>query len=105
MKPISTWPGACGGLAMNNSTIWTPGMNLSADAKRMRTLERRRRWAADDVDHFAAYAFSTTAGRELRQGEVHRQLQAFLSAHRYALVELPRDHGKSVQACIRVLWE
>lgn len=32
-------------------------------------------------------------------------MQAFLSSHRRALVELPRDHGKSVQACVRVLWE
>jgi hypothetical protein len=32
-------------------------------------------------------------------------LQDFLTRHRHALVELPRDHGKSVQACIRVLWE
>ncbi len=32
-------------------------------------------------------------------------MQDFLGRHRHALVELPRDHGKSVQACIRVLWE
>jgi predicted phage terminase large subunit-like protein len=32
-------------------------------------------------------------------------LQIFLSQHTRALIELPRDHGKSVQVCIRVLWE
>ena len=37
--------------------------------------------------------------------EVHRDLQNHLSAHRLALVELPRDHGKTTQVCLRVLWE
>ena len=32
-------------------------------------------------------------------------MQDFLTQHHHALIELPRDHGKSVQACIRVLWE
>ena len=36
---------------------------------------------------------------------VHRDLQNHLSAHRLALVELPRDHGKTTQVCLRVLWE
>ena len=37
--------------------------------------------------------------------EIHRDLQNHLSAHRLALVELPRDHGKTTQVCLRVLWE
>src|SRR4051794_20776076 len=37
--------------------------------------------------------------------EVHRQMQAHLSQHRLALVELPRDHGKTTQVCLRTLWE
>ena len=37
--------------------------------------------------------------------KVHRDLQNHLSAHRLALVELPRDHGKTTQVCLRVLWE
>ena len=37
--------------------------------------------------------------------DVHKELQAFLSAHRHALVELPRDHGKSTQVCARLVWE
>ncbi len=32
-------------------------------------------------------------------------MQDFLGAHRKALVELPRDHGKSTQICGRILWE
>jgi phage terminase large subunit-like protein len=41
----------------------------------------------------------------LRQAPVHRELQAFLSDHPKAVVELPRDHGKSVQVCGRIAWE
>jgi hypothetical protein len=58
-----------------------------------------------DPAAFAAFAVTDSAGRTLRPAPVHRELQAFLSRHPRALVELPRDHGKSVQICIRVLWE
>jgi predicted phage terminase large subunit-like protein len=54
---------------------------------------------------FAAYCFTDPAGRVLQQSRLHHDLQRFLSAHGRALVELPRDHGKSVQICIRILWE
>jgi predicted phage terminase large subunit-like protein len=56
-------------------------------------------------DEFAEFCFSDETGRPLRQGQVHRDLQAFLGDHPRALVELPRDHGKSVQVCVRILWE
>jgi predicted phage terminase large subunit-like protein len=36
---------------------------------------------------------------------LHRKLQTFLSRHRRALIELPRDHGKSTQVCARIVWE
>ena len=36
---------------------------------------------------------------------MHRELQAFLSENPKALIELPRDHGKSFQVCCRLLWE
>ena len=36
---------------------------------------------------------------------VHVELQRMLSQEHHALVELPRDHGKSTQICGRVLWE
>ena len=38
-------------------------------------------------------------------GRLHQRMQTFLTEHRRALVELPRDHGKSTQACGRILWE
>jgi predicted phage terminase large subunit-like protein len=61
--------------------------------------------ARRSVDEFAAFCFADPSGAPLRQAQVHRDLQAFLGRHRRALVELPRDHGKSVQACVRALWE
>ena len=36
---------------------------------------------------------------------MHRELQAFLSGHSRALIEMPRDHGKSFQVCCRIIWE
>lgn len=49
--------------------------------------------------------FRDARGRPIVSASVHRELQAFLSAHRRALVELPRDHGKSTQIGIRLVWE
>jgi hypothetical protein len=43
--------------------------------------------------------------RYLLMARVHRELQNPLSTNRQALVELPRDHGKTTQVCRRVLWE
>jgi phage terminase large subunit-like protein len=49
--------------------------------------------------------FTDPRGNPLLQGKVHDDLQRFLSQHRKALVELPRDHGKSTQVCARLVWE
>jgi predicted phage terminase large subunit-like protein len=72
-------------------------------------LAERLELAAERCRHdpaaFAAFAALDPAGRTLRPAAVHRELQQFLRRHRRALVELPRDHGKSVQVCVRVLWE
>jgi predicted phage terminase large subunit-like protein len=65
-------------------------------------LARRSR---HDPVLFGAFCFTDPAGSPLRPAAIHRDLQAFLTARARALVELPRDHGKSVQVCIRVLWE
>jgi predicted phage terminase large subunit-like protein len=54
---------------------------------------------------FAELCFTDPTGHRLRQGRVHRELQEFLTQHRRALLELPRDHGKSMQVCMRLLWE
>jgi predicted phage terminase large subunit-like protein len=68
-------------------------------------LERRIRQARRQPNDFAEFAFTDAQGRRLRQAAIHRELQAFLGAKALALVELPRDHGKSVQVCVRILWE
>jgi hypothetical protein len=41
----------------------------------------------------------------VKSSDVHCKLQRFLTDHPRALVELPRDHGKSTQVCGRILWE
>ena len=61
--------------------------------------------ARSDPNNFARFAFADSFGRPLMQAAVHRELQAFLTSHDRALIELPRDHGKSMQLCIRLLWE
>src|SRR5437899_3050414 len=61
--------------------------------------------AGKSPNDFAGYCFTDPAGRHLAQSVVHRQLQAFLGSQRRGLIELPRDHGKSMQVCIRLLWE
>lgn len=63
------------------------------------------RAAARCPDRFVALCGRDPAGRPLRQAAVHTELQRFLSDHRHALVELPRDHGKSAQVCARIVWE
>jgi phage terminase large subunit-like protein len=63
------------------------------------------RQARDNPNRFVSLAFTDSSGRPLRQSAVHRNLQSFLSDHHKALVELPRDHGKSTQVCARVVWE
>jgi predicted phage terminase large subunit-like protein len=80
-----------------------------AMSKPAKTRVERLRTAADaartDVNRFASLCFADSEGEPLRQAAVHRALQAFLDAHRRALVALPRDHGKSVQIGIRLVWE
>lgn len=58
-----------------------------------------------DPAAFIAHCLTDPRGQPLEMPEVHVELQRALSQHRHALVELPRDHGKSTQICGRVLWE
>ena len=67
--------------------------------------ERLARRAGRNPNDFAQFAFTDSDGAPLVQALVHRELQDFLSGHSRALIELPRDHGKSMQICIRILWE
>ena len=68
-------------------------------------LIERGRAARECPNQFIQFCFTDHQGQPLRQSTIHRELQAFLSGHSRALIELPRDHGKSVQVCARVLWE
>src|SRR6478672_9074094 len=45
------------------------------------------------------------SGVEAEMAPVHRDLQRHLTNHTHALVELPRDHGKTTQVCLRIVWE
>jgi len=70
------------------------------------SLDRQRITnARRDPSAFVGLCCTDPELRPLTQSAVHRALQRFLSAHGKALVELPRDHGKSMQVCARVLWE
>jgi predicted phage terminase large subunit-like protein len=64
-------------------------------------IDRARR----DPNLFLEACFTDAAGLPLRQAAIHRELQQFLSDERMALIELPRDHGKTLQMCGRLLWE
>ena len=68
-------------------------------------LDHYRLLSRDDPAAFIRYCLIDPAGRFLKCGKVHDELQDFLTAHRLALIELPRDHGKSTQVCGRILWE
>lgn len=74
---------------------------------RLKTLlcESWIRRARTFVNDFVRLAFTDGIGKRLRPAPFHREMQHFLGQHPRALIELPRDHGKSVQACIRVIWE
>src|SRR5712671_237770 len=93
---------------MNNNSTSTPTTSSSsvtavnaALALQLREIPRIRRSPDDFIEH----CFTDPAGRGLLQAPVHSDLQDFLGRHRRALIELPRDHGKSVQICLRLLWE
>jgi predicted phage terminase large subunit-like protein len=67
--------------------------------------ERLLRRARHNPNEFAHFAFTDGDGSPLVQATINQQLQDFLTCHSRALIELPRDHGKSMQICIRILWE
>lgn len=61
--------------------------------------------ARSEPNLFVRLCFTDPQGQPVVQAAVHEELQAFLGAHPKALIELPRDHGKSFQVCCRLLWE
>lgn len=58
----------------------------------------------EDPNRFLPFVLAEV-GSAFRQAPVHRELQRFLSAHSRALIEMPRDHGKTTQVLGRILWE
>jgi hypothetical protein len=58
-----------------------------------------------DPARFIRACLTDPSGEGLERAAVHERLQQFLTEHPRALVELPRDHGKSFQVCGRILWE
>ena len=90
-----------------NSKLSSPNNSPPSDRRLIAGLLLRYRTqrAQHDPDAFVSFCLTDSSGHALQQSEIHRDLQAFLSGHRKALIELPRDHGKSMQICARVLWE
>src|SRR5438445_13234429 len=86
---------------MNNSTK----CSTASAPERQTKYEVLRRLARRSPGNFAEFAFTDSDGWPLAQAAVHSDLQQFLTRHTRALIELPRDHGKSMQLCMRVLWE
>ena len=72
---------------------------------KMSLVDRQLAIAWRNPDAFLTLCFRTPTGEVLRQAPIHTELQAFLTEHRKALIELPRDHGKSTQVCARIVWE
>ena len=69
--------------ASPSSTQWN--MTMAATIRKARV----------DPCAFARYLLMDPAGVPDPLPEIHKGLQNHLSAHRLALVELPRDHGKT----------
>ena len=89
---------------MPNSKLLSPTSDLS----RIRTLFAACQVTAAarrDPNVFIPLCFTDPSANRIHQAKVHRELQRILSSHRKALIELPRDHGKSFQVCCRIVWE
>ncbi len=61
--------------------------------------------ARNSISEFINRCLTDPSGNPIEQAGAHEELQSHLTKHRHALIELPRDHGKSFQVCGRVLWE
>src|SRR6266436_530969 len=89
--------------ANNTSTTFSGSVTIANAALTLQT--RDHPLILQSPDDVIEFCFTDPAGRGLTQAPVHSDLQAFLGRHRRALIELPRDHGKSMQVCLRILWE
>ncbi len=68
--------------------------------------EKRNRRCREDVNFFAEDAIKDKHGNPIKQAKVHREIQAHLAqpGSRLNMVEISRDHGKTTQSLIRLLW-
>lgn len=78
----------------------TSNRSLLAMARLRQALPAMR----EDPNRFLPFVLAEV-GAAFRQAPVHRDLQRFLSVHPRALIEMPRDHGKTTQVLGRILWE
>ena len=85
----------------NSKSSPSTDSRIATDPERMTVMARTIRKARVDPCAFARYLLMDPAGVPDPLPEIHRGLQNHLSAHRLALVELPRDHGKTTQVCLR----
>ena len=81
----------------NSKSSPSTDSRIATDPERMTVMARTIRKARVDPCAFARYLLMDPAGVPDPLPEIHRGLQNHLSAHRLALVELPRDHGKTTQ--------
>jgi hypothetical protein len=89
---------------MSNKKPTSPPSDPSACCPREETILATG-LARADPDQCIRFCFNPPSRPRFAQAEVHTGLQDFLTQHRRALIELPRDHGKTFQVCCRVLWE
>ena len=89
MKTSPAWPPVCG----------TPRFHHACDISQQIAAARL------DPAKFIGLCLTDPQGNPVELAPIHEEMQAFLSNHRMALIELPRDHGKSFQLCGRLLWE
>ena len=80
---------------------------LRRDIDVLEDVADTRKLARRDPSAFIEYAMTDEQGRPLRQGAIHRELQAHFSRPELLIgAEVPRDHGKSVQLAVgRAAWE
>jgi hypothetical protein len=81
---------------MRGARTWTDRDRAAATIRLART----------DPETFAALMLAADPAAEIPPlPALHRTLQRHLSSPGHALVEFPRDHGKTTQVMLRVLWE
>ena len=90
---------------MSSSGHWRKKHSLPSWPGGLPLLALKARTARTSPDRFIEFCITDATGAPLHQAAVHSDLQSFLSCHRRAQVELPRDHGKTLQVCGRLVWE